>query len=236
MAVTGDGGAPLQPAAKVHRISSPHRPGGRFDSAAPRVHRPRWNEGAEVKAGIAKLTPTATLAAVLTIGALALAGCGSGEPTATPTASTGSATVNPGAHNAADTQFMLQLAQLSQQAIAVSQAVEARVPDGQTNPSVSEAIRLNDERLTLARNLILTWGVAGTKAPDAPGLLTDQQFDEVLVAPEAELPARVSAAGAQLLDGLVTIAEVEVRDGQNPTARRLAEALLADRKAPVPSA
>ncbi len=181
--------------------------------------------------------PRIALAALPAAGllALSLAACGPEQPGPTPTGGTNSATVSPGAHNEADARFMAQLAQLSQQAIAISQAVQARLPDGQDGTGVTDAIRLNDERLTLARQLLLTWGVAGAEAPEAPGLLTEQQFDEVIVASPAELSTQVNAAGAQLLGGLVVIAEAELRDGQNPTARRQAESILADPRSPVPS-
>lgn len=183
---------------------------------------------------------TSTLAVIATAGTLTLtltlAGCGSSDtPGPSPTSSTGSMMADLGAHNAADTRFLMQLSELSQQAIAISQAVEARASDAQANASIGESIRLNDERLTLARNLILTWGQAAAEAPDAPGLLSEQQLNEILVATPAKFPSLVATAGTQILGGLVAISEVEVNEGENPTVKRQAETILADRKAPVPS-
>jgi len=187
-----------------------------------------------VKLGRTRIALAALSAAGLL--ALSLTACASEQPGPTPTGGGTSSSVSPGAHNDADARFMMQVAQLSQQAIAISQTVQARLPDGQDATSVTDAIRLNDERLTLARQLLLTWGASGAEEPEAPGLLTEQQFDEVMTASPVELSSRVSAAGSQLLGGLVAIAEVELRDGQNPTARRQAESILADRRSPVPSA
>ncbi|MDP3972828.1 MAG: hypothetical protein Q8P61_07975 [Candidatus Nanopelagicales bacterium] len=159
------------------------------------------------------------------------AACGeSSTPSATSTASS-----DQEAHNSEDVLFVLQLMQLSEQAMAISNVALAKASSDAEYADAREAIRLNEERMTQARRLIVTWNAGDTEVPDAPGLLPEAQLDELLVATGPDFKTKLASAAETLSSGLSTISGQELRAGQNALAKRLASGVLVDTHAAVPS-
>lgn len=163
-----------------------------------------------------------------------VAACSSTEagPTPGPSPAQSSSNQSP---SPADSVFVTQLAALSAQAVAISNAALAKSESPEDEVAVREAIRSNEERLAQLRQM--TGAVPINKSPDidAPGLLTEDELVAVLSATGAEF-ARLSAeAATRLGDGMVSVSQAELDAGTYPPARRLAQSIVDTRPIPVPT-
>ncbi len=166
---------------------------------------------------------------VVTIG---LGGCssantGGSNGTASPNESAPSASSDVfGPHNAADATFASQLSQLNDQASTIADLISAK----SDNPAILQAAHayttaVNDQSAQM-REWLAAWGAKPDVAAPPPGILSDAAFDQLTVTTGAAFGQQVKSALATQIDGLHSIAQTELADGINPTARATAQALL----------
>lgn len=172
-------------------------------------------------------------ACVAALAALVAACSGTaGGPTPGPSTAPSSSNQSP---SPADSVFVTQLAALSAQAVAISNAALAKSESPEGEVAVREAIRSNEERLAQLRQM--TEAVAIDKSPDidAPGLLTEDELAAVLGAKGTDFARLSVEAATRLGDGMVSVSQAELDAGTFAPARRLAQSIVDTRPIPVPS-
>lgn len=164
---------------------------------------------------------------------MALAGCSGGSspsgtfpPSVSVAASGGSAVFGP--HNQADGQFAQSLHQINEQGLpltdlAVTKSSNARV----INAAIQYAQTMRSQNdQTWAWLAAWTNPTVSPSSTQMPGLLSDEQFEKVIVATGAQFDVEWARAMATHLAGARQLAETEMAQGENPQAQGLAKSII----------
>lgn len=144
--------------------------------------------------------------------------------TATSTASPTSTAVF-GEHNAADTQFAVDLIKLNRQGVNIANLVLTKAENPAIEQAAEDYIKKIQEQNLLVTQWLKAW--APPSDPPAPtGLLTEAQMTDLIVSTGPEFGQQLAVAIPIQVAGLREIAQKELDSGINPTARELAQNLL----------
>lgn len=151
-----------------------------------------------------------------------LAGCSASAGGSEATSSSAVVT----ATNQQDAVFASQLIELNEQLVAITDILSAKSDDPEANLKLESLQRTANERVLLAKNWLKLWGRTGVQAPEAPGILTEQQLDLLIESNGDKLAAAVASATESQLEGTLEISEAEVARGENSSAKQVAQQLI----------
>ncbi|MCI4660158.1 DUF305 domain-containing protein [Cryobacterium zhongshanensis] len=179
------------------------------------------------------------LAATALAAAIALSACSAGATTAGgANASASSApAASTAAFNDADVSFAMPMVDHHQQAITMAQAMLDKTGVDPRVTALAEQIKAaQGPEITMMSSWVTAWGATATNMPGmdmSSGSMTDGDM--------AALDAATGPAADKLFleqmiqhhQGAIDMANVELKDGQNPDAQALATKIIADQTAQI---
>lgn len=128
--------------------------------------------------------------------------------------------------NQQDANFAVQLNELSEQLISISDVLLARTNNKAAQTKLEQLARTGGERSAFALNWLSINGRTNATAPPAPGILTEAQFDRLTLATGPALAAAIAQVAAIQAEGTRQIANEEIENGQNAELVNYARQLL----------
>lgn len=191
----------------------------------------------------ARTTRTALAAAALA-GGLLLTACGGSEaPAAATSTSTAVGAPAEGPHSAVDVTFASQMLPHHTQAVAMADLALVPAPGGATDPEVRDlAARIRAAQgpeVATMTGWLAGWGApapdtsGGAGMAGMEGMMSDAEMASLGAATGADFDRTWVSLMLAHHRGAVAMAEVEQRDGQNPSARALAGSIIAGQSAEI---
>ncbi|MGE3289556.1 MAG: DUF305 domain-containing protein [Pseudonocardia sp.] len=183
--------------------------------------------------------------------ALALTGCtpserAVGNPeaplTPNPTAPQLAADEHDTVHNDADVAFAQGMIPHHEQALAMTEGVEAKGASEQVVQLAETISQTQEAELAQLREMLSSWGVAATgmdhgsaqaAAAPMPGMLTAAQLQQLQQASGAEFDRLFLQLMIVHHEGAVQMAQTEVTSGLNPDAKALAQKIIDEQTAEI---
>lgn len=128
-------------------------------------------------------------------------------------------------HNNQDVTFARQLIELSQQLNTVVDIMIGRTDDTTAESRLNDLSRTVRERVALCRSWLISWNAIGASASPAPGLVTDEQVEQLITADATQLAVALNQFIADQQRGIEEVSAAEVNGGDNPAPRELARDL-----------
>ncbi|MEK6439189.1 DUF305 domain-containing protein [Pseudonocardia sp. T1-2H] len=181
-------------------------------------------------------------------------------PNATPT-TTAAAPAASTVHNAADVAFVQAMIPHHAQAIAMSQFAEQRATSPQVKQLATQISQAQGPEIAQMQAMLQSWGLpaqptssAGTSGttgmngmnggstsatPGAsgtsgmPGMMSDQQMQQLSAATGTAFDRMFLQMMIQHHTGAVDMSQTELRDGQNPDAKALAQKIIDAQRAEI---
>lgn len=192
----------------------------------------------------------------VTVAAVA-AGCSSTAPTttpsalpSTPTAAQGTAPVS-AEHNAADVMFAQQMIPHHTQAIAMSQLAPTRAASPEIKELATKIEGAQAPELDQMNAMLAAWGAPAPPAGSTsmpgmpgmtgmpmggtsmPGMMSDGQMQQLSAQSGAAFDRAFLDMMIQHHTGAIQMAQTELAQGQNPQAKQLAQAIIADQQSEI---
>ncbi|MCD2191111.1 DUF305 domain-containing protein [Actinomycetospora soli] len=192
----------------------------------------------------------------MTVAAVA-AGCSSTAPTttpsalpSTPTAAQGTAPVS-AEHNAADVMFAQQMIPHHTQAIAMSQLAPTRAASPEIKELATKIEGAQAPELDQMNAMLAAWGAPAPPAGSTsmpgmpgmtgmpmggtsmPGMMSDGQMQQLSAQSGAAFDRAFLDMMIQHHTGAIQMAQTELAQGQNPQAKQLAQAIIADQQSEI---
>ena len=182
---------------------------------------------------------------------LLIAGCGTSAPStaSSPTAGTPAASASASAqHNDADVAFVQGMIPHHTQAVAMSQLVQGRASSPKVIELATQIAQAQGPEITQMQGFLQSWNVAAAPTdtmggmagmggmggtPGASGMMTDQQMQQLDSANGAAFDRMWLQMMTEHHTGAVDMAQTELRDGQNPEAKALAQKIIDAQQAEI---
>lgn len=196
-----------------------------------------------------RMSVSAVLIAALT--AAGLAGCSSAAapPTTTPpTAAAATAGSASAVHNDADVTFVENMIPHHTQAVAMSQLVTGHTANPKITALATQIAQAQGPEITQMQGFLSSWNVAAAPTGSMggmagmggmggtsgmSGMMTDQQMQQLDSANGAAFDRMWLQMMTEHHNGAVEMAQTELRDGQNPEAKALAQKIIDAQQAEI---
>lgn len=199
---------------------------------------------------------------VAALSAVVLAGCSNSATPAAPGAATTTApaaTEAAAAHNDADVAFVQGMIPHHAQAVQMSQLAEQRATNPQVKQLATQIDQAQGPEIQQMQAMLQSWGLPAqpTAAADTsgmnhsntsampgtdgmpgmsggmPGMMSDQQMQQLGAATGPEFDRMFLQMMIQHHTGAIQMSQTELRDGQNPDAKALAQQIIAAQQAEI---
>ncbi|MBN9098022.1 MULTISPECIES: DUF305 domain-containing protein [unclassified Pseudonocardia] len=188
------------------------------------------------------------IAALTTV---AVAGCGTSAPAATSTTGAGAPSASSSAtvqHNDADIAFVQGMIPHHTQAVAMAQLVDGRASSPKVIELAKQIEQAQGPEITQMQGFLSSWNVAAAPTGSMggmagmggmggtsgmSGMMTDQQMQQLDSANGAAFDRMWLQMMTEHHNGAVEMAQTELRDGQNPEAKALAQKIIDAQQAEI---
>lgn len=192
-----------------------------------------------------RTTVTVLVAALSTI---AIAGCSTAAPS--PTSPSAAATAAPAPatapHNNADIAFVQGMIPHHTQAVAMAELVQGRASSPEVTALAAQIKQAQGPEITQLQGFLQSWnaaaapsggmggmsGMTGTGSA-MDGMMSDQQMQQLDSASGAAFDRLFLQMMTEHHTGAIAMARTELRDGQNPDAKALAQKIIDTQQAEI---
>lgn len=178
--------------------------------------------------------------------ALALAGCGTpaAPPAADGATTTTSATAEAAAHNDADVAFVQGMIPHHMQAIDMSELTAGRAAAPQVTDLAAAIAQAQGPEIQQMQGFLQTWNLPAVPTGSAgigdmgntsgmPGMMSGRQMQQLGAASGAAFDRMFLEMMIDHHTGAVEMGQTELRDGENPDARALAQKIIDTQQAEI---
>lgn len=177
-----------------------------------------------------------------------IAGCGTSAPAATSASGAGAPSASSSAtaqHNDADVAFVQGMIPHHTQAVAMSQLVDGRASSPKVIELAKQIEQAQGPEITQMQGFLTSWNVAAAPTDTMggmagmggmsgmSGMMTDQQMQQLDSASGAAFDRMWLQMMTEHHTGAVDMAQTELRDGQNPEAKALAQKIIDAQQAEI---
>lgn len=169
--------------------------------------------------------------------AISLTACGSSSSDTSAPAASSSASASAGSHNAADAMFVQMMIPHHEQAVAMSDMLLAKQGiDGRVVALAQEIKAAQGPEIATMKRWASSWGVStdGSMSMDhgsmdhgsMSGMMSADDMNRLQAAQGADAAKLFLDQMIEHHTGAITMAQNEIRTGQDPTAKQLAESIV----------
>ncbi len=188
---------------------------------------------------------TVTTVLVAALSTIAIAGCGTAAPSATSAPATAASSAA-AQHNDADVAFVQGMIPHHTQAVAMSQLVQGRASSPKVTALATQIEQAQGPEITQMQGFLQSWNVPAAPSGDMggmsgmsgggsamPGMMSGQQMQQLGSADGAAFDRMFLQMMTEHHTGAITMAQTELRDGQNPDAKALAQKIIDAQQAEI---
>lgn len=177
-----------------------------------------------------------------------IAGCGTSAPSTASSPGAGAPFASSSAtaqHNDADVAFVQGMIPHHTQAVAMSQLVPGRASSTKVAELATQIAQAQGPEIAQMQGFLESWSVAAAPTdtmggmaglggmPGASGMMSDQQMQQLGTASGAAFDRMWLQMMTEHHTGAVDMARTELRDGQNPEAKALAQKIIDAQQAEI---
>jgi uncharacterized protein (DUF305 family) len=186
---------------------------------------------------------------VAALSTIAIVGCGTSAPSSTSAPSAAATAASAAAtapHNDADIAFVQGMIPHHTQAVAMAELVQGRASSPKVTALAAQIEQAQGPEITQMQGLLQSWNVAAAPTGDMggmsgmdhsnsamSGMMSDQQMQELDSASGAAFDRLFLQMMTEHHTGAITMAQTELRDGQNPDAKALAQRIIDAQQAEI---
>ena len=153
-----------------------------------------------------------------------LAGCGAAPGPATGPVAAGAAPVaSQERHNQDDVVFLQHMLTHHLQTSTMSDLAHTKATSLRVKTIALRIKAAQDQQITRIRNLLGAWDAPDSSSGEVPGLLTDQQLQQLKAATGNDFDQSFLQLMIAHQQGAIQMSQTEVAQGSDPQARRLAQ-------------
>jgi uncharacterized protein (DUF305 family) len=186
---------------------------------------------------------------VAALSTIAIAGCGGAAPSVTSAPGATAAAASSAAtapHNDADIAFVQGMIPHHTQAVAMAELVQGRASSPKVTAVATRIKQAQGPEISQMQGFLQSWDVAAAPTGNMggmsgmtgtgsamPGMMSDQQMQQLDSANGAAFDRLFLQLMTEHHTGAITMARTELRDGQNPDAKALAQKIVDAQRAEI---